>query len=198
MQTLWDYRYAARTQRMAASVIRELLKLTESPDIISFAGGLPAPDVFPVDAIAAATARVLQEHGAQALQYGTTEGYTPLREMIAPGLLAVGTPVVVGLILRWESEGALLMVGTMAGILLANVLNNSLRHTPPGGRVEVAAGSDAAGVHITVKTAASAADQNPRRATATDVRGADSRVFGPTPDRLSISTGAAIIGQLRR
>ncbi|HEX6607955.1 MAG TPA: sodium-translocating pyrophosphatase [Chloroflexia bacterium] len=47
-----------------------------------------------------------------------------LREMIAPGLLAVGTPVVVGLILRWESEGALLMVGTMAGILLANVLNN--------------------------------------------------------------------------
>ncbi len=48
-----------------------------------------------------------------------------LREMIAPGLLAVGTPVLVGLILRWEAEGALLMVGTMAGILLANVLNNS-------------------------------------------------------------------------
>ncbi|HMA34431.1 MAG TPA: sodium-translocating pyrophosphatase [Chloroflexia bacterium] len=48
-----------------------------------------------------------------------------LREMIAPGLLAVGTPVAVGLLLRWEAEGALLMVGTMAGILLANVLNNS-------------------------------------------------------------------------
>jgi K(+)-stimulated pyrophosphate-energized sodium pump len=47
-----------------------------------------------------------------------------LREMIAPGLLAVGTPVIIGLILRWEAEGALLMVGTMAGILLANVLNN--------------------------------------------------------------------------
>lgn len=47
-----------------------------------------------------------------------------LREMIAPGLLAVGTPVVIGLTLRWEAEGALLMVGTMAGILLANVLNN--------------------------------------------------------------------------
>jgi K(+)-stimulated pyrophosphate-energized sodium pump len=47
-----------------------------------------------------------------------------LREMIAPGLLAVGTPVIIGLILRWEAEGALLMGGTMAGILLANVLNN--------------------------------------------------------------------------
>jgi K(+)-stimulated pyrophosphate-energized sodium pump len=47
-----------------------------------------------------------------------------LREMIAPGLLAVGTPVVIGLVLRWEAEGALLMIGTMAGILLANVLNN--------------------------------------------------------------------------
>ena len=48
LQTPWEYRYANRTQRMGSSVIRELLKLTEQPDIISFAGGLPAPEVFPV------------------------------------------------------------------------------------------------------------------------------------------------------
>lgn len=83
METLWDHRYAQRTQRMASSAVRELLKLTESPDIISFAGGLPAPDVFPVDEFAAACERVLREQGALALQYGTTEGYRPLREMIA-------------------------------------------------------------------------------------------------------------------
>ncbi len=83
MQTLWDYRYAQRTQRMASSAIRELLKLTEQPGIISFGGGLPAPEVFPVDQIADATARVLRDLGTIALQYGTTEGYLPLREMIA-------------------------------------------------------------------------------------------------------------------
>ena len=51
MQTPWEYRYAHRTQKMGSSVIRELLKLTEQPDIISFAGGLPAPEVFPVEGI---------------------------------------------------------------------------------------------------------------------------------------------------
>ena len=83
METPWDHRYAQRTQRMTSSAVRELLKLTEKPDIISFAGGLPAPDVFPVEEFAAACNRVLHEQGAQALQYGTTEGYWPLREMIA-------------------------------------------------------------------------------------------------------------------
>jgi 2-aminoadipate transaminase len=83
METPWESRYAQRTQRMGSSAIRELLKLTEKPDIISFGGGLPAPDVFPVEDFAAACDRVLREFGAQALQYGTTEGYLPLREMIA-------------------------------------------------------------------------------------------------------------------
>jgi 2-aminoadipate transaminase len=68
---------------MGSSVIRELLKLTEQPDIISFAGGLPAPEVFPVQEFKEACSRVLTEVGAQALQYSTTEGYRPLREMIA-------------------------------------------------------------------------------------------------------------------
>ncbi|MCU0484538.1 MAG: PLP-dependent aminotransferase family protein [Anaerolineales bacterium] len=83
METPWESRYAQRTQRMGSSAIRELLKLTEQPDIISFGGGMPAPDVFPVDDFAAACATVLRTNGAQALQYGATEGYLPLREMIA-------------------------------------------------------------------------------------------------------------------
>lgn len=83
MHTPWAHRYAHRTQRMGSSAIRELLKLTEKPDIISFAGGLPAPDVFPVEEFQEACQRVLRDYGAQALQYGTTEGYLPLREQIA-------------------------------------------------------------------------------------------------------------------
>jgi 2-aminoadipate transaminase len=83
MQTPWEYRYAHRMQKMGSSVIRELLKFTEQPDIISFAGGLPAPDVFPLEEFRAACNYVLDHYGPQALQYGTTEGYVPLREMIA-------------------------------------------------------------------------------------------------------------------
>lgn len=83
MQTLWDHRFAQRTQRMKSSTIRELLKLTEDPEIISFAGGMPAPEVFPVEEFRAACDKVLRDNGAAALQYGSTEGYKPLREMIA-------------------------------------------------------------------------------------------------------------------
>ncbi|MGE5642968.1 MAG: PLP-dependent aminotransferase family protein [Byssovorax cruenta] len=83
MQTPWEYRYAHRMQKMGSSVIRELLKFTEQPDIISFAGGLPAPDVFPLKEFREACNYVIDHFGPQALQYSTTEGYTPLREMIA-------------------------------------------------------------------------------------------------------------------
>ncbi len=83
MQTPWEYRYAHRIKQMSSSVIRELLKLTEEPDIISFAGGLPAPEVFPVKEFQEACNYVLEHFGAQALQYSTTEGYRPLREMIS-------------------------------------------------------------------------------------------------------------------
>jgi len=82
MQTPWEHRYAQRTQRMSSSAIREILKMTQIPGIISFAGGLPAPEVFPVKEIRTASDVVLSEVGAQALQYYPTEGYTPLREMI--------------------------------------------------------------------------------------------------------------------
>jgi 2-aminoadipate transaminase len=68
---------------MQSSAVRELLKLTEQPDLISFGGGLPAPDVFPVEEVRAACDRVLKDYGALALQYSTTEGYLPLRDQIA-------------------------------------------------------------------------------------------------------------------
>jgi len=83
MKTPWEHRYAQRTQRMSSSAIREILKMTQVPGLISFAGGLPAPDVFPVDEIRSACDVVLSEVGAQALQYYPTEGFVPLREMIA-------------------------------------------------------------------------------------------------------------------
>ncbi len=83
MQTPWEYRYAHRIQKMGSSVIRELLKLTEQPDIISFAGGLPAPEIFPVREFREASNHVLDHFGPQSLQYSATEGYRPLREMIA-------------------------------------------------------------------------------------------------------------------
>lgn len=83
MQTLWSERFAQRTHGMRSSAVRELLKLTEQPDVISFGGGLPGPDVFPFERVREATDRVLREQGRQALQYSTTEGYRPLRELIA-------------------------------------------------------------------------------------------------------------------
>ncbi len=60
-----------------------MLKLTTQPGFVSFAGGLPAAELFPLERIGQATQHILQEHGAQAFQYSTTEGYLPLREWIA-------------------------------------------------------------------------------------------------------------------
>ena len=83
MSTAWTSRYAQRTKNVKSSAIRELLKLTQQPEVISFAGGLPAPDVFPIQRFQDACAKVLSTRGKEALQYGASEGYEPLREMIA-------------------------------------------------------------------------------------------------------------------
>ena len=74
---------ARRAARMNPSVIREILKVTERPGIISFAGGLPSPLTFPVVEFAAACEKVLHDDGPAALQYAASEGYGPLREMVA-------------------------------------------------------------------------------------------------------------------
>ena len=93
MTTFWSERFAQRTQGMRRSEVRELLKVTEHPDVISFGGGLPAPEVFPIARCEEACGKVLREHGAQALQYSATEGYRPLREMIVRHTLRYGTEV---------------------------------------------------------------------------------------------------------
>lgn len=78
-----NFTYAKRMADLKASEIREILKVTESPEMISFAGGLPAPELFPMKEIIEVNRLVLEEEGMQALQYSTTEGYLPLREWIA-------------------------------------------------------------------------------------------------------------------
>lgn len=78
-----NFNFAKRISHIKASEIREILKVTEQEDVISFAGGLPAPELFPIDEINETTQIVLKEVGTKALQYTTTEGYSPLREWIA-------------------------------------------------------------------------------------------------------------------
>jgi 2-aminoadipate transaminase len=91
--TPWSDRFALRTQGMTSSAIRELLKLTADPEIISFAGGLPAPEVFPLAEVKAAADRVIEEHGRAALQYGPTEGFLPLRELLVRHMARYGIEV---------------------------------------------------------------------------------------------------------
>ena len=77
MSTPWELRFANRTERMKSSFIRELLKVTNHPDVISFGGGFPAGELFPLEETLAACEKVLRENGQKALQYTTTEGYDP-------------------------------------------------------------------------------------------------------------------------
>jgi 2-aminoadipate transaminase len=112
METLWDRRYAQRTQAMTSSVIREILKITARPDVISFAGGLPAPEIFPVKEFAEACDIVLSEKPAEALQYGLTEGYLPLREFLAEKTARDGVAVAAdNVIVTTGSQQALDLIG---------------------------------------------------------------------------------------
>jgi 2-aminoadipate transaminase len=81
-----EWKLAARAERMNPSVIREILKVTEKPGIISFAGGLPSPKTFPIAAFAKACATVLEKDGQAALQYAASEGFPALREWVANSL----------------------------------------------------------------------------------------------------------------
>jgi 2-aminoadipate transaminase len=103
--------FATRMMGMPPSAVREILKVAERPDILSFAGGLPAPELFPVDAIAAAHADVLAREGGAALQYSTTEGYAPLREWIAEHLKRRGIAA--------RADQLLITSGSQQGIDLA-------------------------------------------------------------------------------
>lgn len=86
----WERFLAERTKHMQSSAIRELLKVTQLPDVISFAGGMPAPELFPVREIEEACGYLLREEPMTALQYSTTEGYRPLREFLAESMAKYG------------------------------------------------------------------------------------------------------------
>lgn len=112
MQTLWDHRFAQRMQKMQSSAIRDLLKFSERPDVISFAGGMPAPEVFPIKEFSDACVKVLKENGPASLQYGSTDGYLPLREMIARHTARYGVNVTLDNILPTSgSQQALDLLG---------------------------------------------------------------------------------------
>jgi 2-aminoadipate transaminase len=104
----WEARLAKRTHGMKSSVIRELLKVTQQPDMISFAGGLPAPDFFPLREFEEACQYVLQHQGEVALQYGPTEGYAPLKEYLAEKMSKYGILV--------ELENILITNGSQQGL----------------------------------------------------------------------------------
>lgn len=117
MPILWDQRFAQRAQSMRGSAIRELLKVTELPGAISLAGGLPAGEIFPTEKIAEVSRRILEQNSRQALQYGATEGYTPLRELLAQRMREQGFQV--------SLDNFLITSGSQQGLdLLGKVLLN--------------------------------------------------------------------------
>ncbi len=109
-------RFAARTARMRASTIREMLKVTQQPDVISFGGGLPAPELFPTDAIAECTREVMRDVGSLALQYGVTDGIPELRTWVAERLTRhIGT--------AYDADDVIIVNGSQQGLdLLAKIL----------------------------------------------------------------------------
>lgn len=108
MPTDWTNHYASRTRHIRASVIRELLKLAARPDVISFAGGLPATETLPVEAIEKACAEILATKADRALQYGPTEGHLPLREALAAMYQKQGVPA--------TADNILITTGSQQGL----------------------------------------------------------------------------------
>jgi len=109
------WQLARRAERMNPSVIREILKITERPGVLSLAGGLPSPDTFPVQAMREATERVLRETPREALQYAASEGFAPLREWVAAQMAAQGMEV--------DASRVLITTGSQQGLdLVGKVL----------------------------------------------------------------------------
>jgi len=118
MSTTWISRYAQRAKGVKSSAIRELLKITQRPEVISFAGGLPASEVFPAARFQEACQRVLQSRAHLALQYGATEGYEPLREMVARHINRYG--------IQARSENVLITSGSQQALdLIGKLLINA-------------------------------------------------------------------------
>src|SRR5271165_3681068 len=114
MSTAWTARYALRSKNITSSAIRELLKATQKPGMISFGGGLPAPDVFPVQRFEEACHKVLTQQASSALQYGETEGYRPLRELIANNIARYGIKAKIeNVLITSGSQQALDLIGKL-------------------------------------------------------------------------------------
>lgn len=114
MTSLWLDHLSSGAKDITSSAIRDLLKVTEQPEVISFAGGLPAPECFPTEELAAASERVLVERPIAALQYGPTEGYRPLREFLTQRLAALGIEVPLEQVLTTSgSQQALDLLGKL-------------------------------------------------------------------------------------
>ncbi len=114
MDISWNERLSDGAHRITSSAIRDLLKLTEQPAVISFAGGLPAPECFPTAELTAAAERVLTVHPMAALQYGPTEGYAPLRSFLAARMAALNMPVLTEQVLITSgSQQALDLLGKL-------------------------------------------------------------------------------------
>jgi 2-aminoadipate transaminase len=110
----WTEQFADRTRSIKSSTIRELLKVTQRPEIISFAGGLPAPELFPTERFQEACSKVLTKNSGAALQYGATEGYTPLRQLIAEKLADAGIRATVeNVVITAGSQQALDLIGKL-------------------------------------------------------------------------------------
>ncbi len=122
--TASPWQLARRAQRLNPSIIREILKVTERPGVISLAGGLPSPDTFPIEAMREASARVLRDTPKEALQYAASEGFGPLREWVAAHLATQGQVV--------DASQVLITTGSQQGLdLVGKVLID------PGSRVAV-------------------------------------------------------------
>jgi 2-aminoadipate transaminase len=114
MSTAWTSRYAARAKGIRSSAIRELLKISEQPGVISFAGGLPSADAFPLRKFEDACHKVLTEQASHALQYSTTEGYEPLRDLLARNMSRYGIHAKVeNLMITSGSQQALDLIGKL-------------------------------------------------------------------------------------
>src|SRR5690625_1218205 len=87
------FQFSQRALQLTSSAIREILKVTTRPEVISFAGGLPSPEGFPVTQLRQAFDQVVTARGRSALQYGPTEGYQPLREWVAEYVSRPGSEV---------------------------------------------------------------------------------------------------------
>jgi len=115
--TAWDEVLAGRTERMKSSIIRETLKLMSTPGLISLAGGMPAPELFPVREFMEACRFVLDNDAVHALQYGVTEGYPPLKQYLVEKMQKYGVPA--------EEENVLIVNGSQQALdLIGKVFLN--------------------------------------------------------------------------